>query len=133
MRGNPFTQREINRARRLMDDGCTFRECDEIVGRVRGSVYQKLRQWAYDNSEWEWYLKVKASSAAAGPRRHKIAMSRRRAPSHLVQHRDAVPALSIYAERDRAHSGNPTIGQLLLGEPLRGRSALERRTEDVSA
>lgn len=113
----------------------TFIEVDAAIGRVTNSAYQHLVREVNDDPT----KRAAFDEAVANAKR--LGKQRGTATKRIIRGQvvPSIPPLyrrvahSVLAERDRAHSGNQTIGQLLLGEPLRGRSALERRTEDASA
>lgn len=135
MSGKRWTAAESSRAWELLATGMTFLEVDEAIGRVRNSTYVRFRIEVRDDDD----KRARFNAAVANS---KQVGKLRGAATKRVNKGMVIPwvpplylRLSHAVETERAHaySAAPTIGQLLLGEPPKGRSALDRRQQDVGA
>ena len=133
---------ETVQARALLFTHHTFREVDEILGRVEGSTYRHFEYETRATGDDSFFKQAKDASAIAARRRWREGAANRKAPAYVVRRPATVsgggratnyvnPMVArvqqdMLAERDQAYGGDLTLGQRYLGDPLPGRSALDK-------
>lgn len=138
-----WTDKERQDARALLLAEHTFSEVDEKLGRARGSTYQAMRAQAGASGDWNAFERLKAAAAKGRARRHAEAAKTARRGTHVwrapkrIESGGGRPVAyvdpeavridpGVLAERERALEAEPDLTRRLMGDPLPGRSALDR-------
>lgn len=140
-----WTEQERSTARRLLLAENTLSEVDEKLGRARGSTYQMLRGEAEKTGNWDSFNELLAAAKKGQGRRRAEGAIGRVEPVHVVRTKRIEPGAgraaeysdpiarhvdrSAWAERQRAFAADLSLTASLMGDPLPGRSALDRKRE----
>jgi hypothetical protein len=121
-RSERWTEAEMQRLLSLKALGLSEEEIACAMGRTLNAINTRLK-----------FLKLTPEQREARRARYRNADRERRKQDRVpIARNPHRPTESMVMERDRRFGMDRTIGQLLLGEPLPGQSALDKRNRELS-
>lgn len=117
MKYAPITKEQVDHARELLAEGHSIREVGRRVGASHSGIYRRL------NPEHRLQTNERAVSAyhASTGATADVDRARNQIPEHVSE------------ERKRAASGGRSLTAEILGDPLPGRSALDKQRMNFAA
>ena len=116
-----WTDEETQTALRMRDAGKSGPEIGHALGRTPGAVHARFKFAALSSEEKSARYKKYRIKALEREKNDRTCRS------GLFNNRSARPTDAQIEERDRRFSRERTIAQLIMGDPLPGQSALDKR------
>jgi len=132
----PYSEAEIAIARDLRAKGRTWWEVDVALKRGKGSTLKFFHRRGWHNVGIDHRGKTQAARERLAEERNERAGERLvagggRYVEYVDPYAQMVPP-AVAAERDRAFARPLNLNAQVFGDPLPGRSALDRRTLEIS-